>query len=94
MNVVHYQSSRIGMVPLLTAQTLRHICFQTSMDIHLSAVVNGAKRRNSSKSITLKCSKAVKVCRNAKNWHSDSEQQKVSINRKTAEPGRRCTLIP
>ena len=60
MNVVCYQSSRIGMVPPLTSHTLRHICCQTSMDLHVSAVVNRAERRNSSKSTTLKSNKTVK----------------------------------
>ena len=87
MNVVCYHSSRIGMVPPLTSQTLRHISFQTSMDLHLSVVVNRAERPNSSKSTILESNKTVKVCLSAKkNCHSDSEQQKVSKNRKTAEP--------
>ena len=86
MNVVCYQSSRIGMVPPLTSHTLHHICCQTSMDLHVSAVVNRAERRNSSKSTTLKSNKTVKVCRSAKNWHSYSEQQKVSKNREAVKP--------
>ena len=39
MNVVCYQNSGMGMVPPLMSQTLRHICFQTSMDLRLLAVV-------------------------------------------------------
>ena len=90
MNVVCYQSSRVGTVPPLTSHTLHHIGADfhgSQWDLHVSAVVNRAERRKSSKSTTWKSNKTVKVCRSAKNnWHSYSEQQKVSKNRKTAEP--------
>ena len=66
MNVVCDQSGGIGMVPPLTSHTHCHICCQTSMDLYVSAVVNRAKRRNSSKSTTLKSNKTEKVCRSAK----------------------------
>ena len=48
MNVICYQSSKIGTVPPLTSHTLRHICCQTSMDLNVSAVVSRAKRQKSS----------------------------------------------
>ena len=68
MNVVRYQSSGVATVHPLTSHTLRHICCQTSMDFHVSAVVNRAERRNSSKSTTLKSNKTAKVCRSAKTF--------------------------
>ena len=82
MNVICYHSNRIGMVPPLMSQTLRHICFQTSMDLHLSTVVNRAERRNISKSRTWKSNKTVKVGRSAKKLAVIQSNIKL----KTAEP--------
>ena len=42
-------------------------CSQTSMDLHLSAVVNIAEHWNSSKSTTLKSNKTIKFCQSAEN---------------------------
>ena len=76
--------TEIGMLPPLTSQTLRHICCQTSVDLHVSVVVNRAERRKSSISTTLKYNETVKVCKSGKTI--GTEQQKVSKNRKTVEP--------
>ena len=91
MNVVCYQSSRIGMVPPFTSQTLRHILFPGFHGLHLSVVVNRTERRESSKSTTLKSNKTVKVCRSAKKWAQLFGATKSFQKQKNCRT-RRCTL--
>ena len=70
MNVVCYQSSKIGTVKISSSFDITNLSatirFQMSIDLHLSRVMNRAERQNSSKSKTLKSNKTVKVCQSAK----------------------------